>query len=339
MRAREPDYEGVVERDGVRVGYAVYGAGEPTILLLTSWAIMHARQWKAQVPYLARRFRVITVEGRGNGRADRPGTEEAYSDQRVRRRRDRGDGRGRGGPGRGRRTVDGRPARAAAGGLVPGAGGRGGRDRHGAALAGPAGLRRAEGQLRGLGENEPALLAGRLPRLGRVLHVAGVHRAALDQAAGGRGRLRPGDYRGDAAADRPGRGRAHRGGRRGHLPAGALPGPGRARRPGRDRALPDRRGRGGLDRRADGDVPRRRARPECDAIRSGRTCSSGISPSPWARAGRSGGPGPGAGIAASGRCTSARRSGSATCAGTWPSRPNCGPGTRTWRSTGSPSTR
>jgi pimeloyl-ACP methyl ester carboxylesterase len=81
MRAREPDYEGTVERDGVRVGYCVYGAGEPTIVLLTSWAITHARQWKAQVPYLARRFRVITVEGRGNGRADRPGTEEAYSDQ------------------------------------------------------------------------------------------------------------------------------------------------------------------------------------------------------------------------------------------------------------------
>jgi pimeloyl-ACP methyl ester carboxylesterase len=81
MRAREPDYEGTVERDGVRVGYSVYGAGEPTIVLLTSWAITHARQWKAQVPYLARRFRVITVEGRGNGRADRPGAEEAYSDQ------------------------------------------------------------------------------------------------------------------------------------------------------------------------------------------------------------------------------------------------------------------
>ena len=81
MRAREPDHEDVVVRDGVRVGYEVYGAREPTILLLTSWAIVHARQWKAQVPYLARRFRVITVEGRGNGRADRPGTAEAYSDQ------------------------------------------------------------------------------------------------------------------------------------------------------------------------------------------------------------------------------------------------------------------
>src|SRR6202046_3992722 len=81
VRAREPDYEGIVERDGVRVGYAVFGTGEPTILLLTSWAIVHARQWKAQVPYLARRFRVITVEGRGNGRADRPVTAEAYSDR------------------------------------------------------------------------------------------------------------------------------------------------------------------------------------------------------------------------------------------------------------------
>jgi pimeloyl-ACP methyl ester carboxylesterase/predicted glycosyltransferase len=81
MRAREPDYEGFVERDGVRVGYAVSGAGEPAILLLTSWAIVHARQWKAQVPYLARRFRVITVEGRGNGRADRPVTAKAYSDR------------------------------------------------------------------------------------------------------------------------------------------------------------------------------------------------------------------------------------------------------------------
>jgi pimeloyl-ACP methyl ester carboxylesterase len=81
MRAREPDHEGVVERNGVRVGYAVFGEGEPTILLFTSWAIVHARQWKAQVPYLARRFRVIVVEGRGNGRADRPVTTEAYGDR------------------------------------------------------------------------------------------------------------------------------------------------------------------------------------------------------------------------------------------------------------------
>jgi pimeloyl-ACP methyl ester carboxylesterase/predicted glycosyltransferase len=81
VRAREPDVIGQVERDGVAVGYEVFGDAGPTLVLLTSWAIVHARQWKAQVPYLARHFRVITVEGRGNGRADRPGTPEAYADR------------------------------------------------------------------------------------------------------------------------------------------------------------------------------------------------------------------------------------------------------------------
>jgi pimeloyl-ACP methyl ester carboxylesterase/predicted glycosyltransferase len=81
MRAREPDDTGFVERDGVKVPYEVFGSGEPTIVLLTSWAIVHARQWKAQVPYLARHFRVITVEGRGNGAADRPTDPGAYADR------------------------------------------------------------------------------------------------------------------------------------------------------------------------------------------------------------------------------------------------------------------
>ena len=64
MRAMYPDAEGFVERGGVKVGYEVFGAGEAVILLFTSWAIVHARQWKAQVPYLARHFRVIAVEVR-----------------------------------------------------------------------------------------------------------------------------------------------------------------------------------------------------------------------------------------------------------------------------------
>src|SRR6202044_1231297 len=78
MRAMYPDAEGFVERGGVKVGYEGFGADGPAILLLTSWAIVHARQWKAQVPYLARHFQVITVEGRGNGRADRPPGPGAY---------------------------------------------------------------------------------------------------------------------------------------------------------------------------------------------------------------------------------------------------------------------
>ena len=46
--------------------------GEPTVLLLPTWSIVHSRFWKVQIPYLARHFRVVTFDGRGNGRSDRP---------------------------------------------------------------------------------------------------------------------------------------------------------------------------------------------------------------------------------------------------------------------------
>ncbi len=83
MRARLPDHEGTIERNGVSVGYEVYHPDHSglAIALLTSWAIVHSRQWKAQVPYLARHFRVLTIEGRGNGRADRPDDPAAYLDR------------------------------------------------------------------------------------------------------------------------------------------------------------------------------------------------------------------------------------------------------------------
>ena len=82
MRAREPDEIGRIERDGVRIGYErfVGPAGARTVVLLTSWAIVHMRQWKGQVPFLAREFHVIAVEGRGNGAADRPVDPSAYLD-------------------------------------------------------------------------------------------------------------------------------------------------------------------------------------------------------------------------------------------------------------------
>src|SRR5437867_976233 len=79
-RARYPDKSGHVERDGVRIFYEVYGAGEPTVLLLPTWSIVHSRVWKLQIPYLARHCRVITFDGRGNGRSDRPGGPEAYAE-------------------------------------------------------------------------------------------------------------------------------------------------------------------------------------------------------------------------------------------------------------------
>ncbi|MEV4413135.1 alpha/beta fold hydrolase [Catellatospora sp. NPDC049609] len=80
MRARYPDSEGFVERDGVKVAYEVHGSGATTILLAPTWAVVDSRVWKAQVAYLARHFRVITVDPRGNGRSDRPTRPEAYRD-------------------------------------------------------------------------------------------------------------------------------------------------------------------------------------------------------------------------------------------------------------------
>jgi pimeloyl-ACP methyl ester carboxylesterase/predicted glycosyltransferase len=71
-RARYPDQEGHVEREGVRIFYEVYGEDEPTLLLLPTWSLFHSRHWKMQIPYLARHLRVVTFDGRGNGKSDRP---------------------------------------------------------------------------------------------------------------------------------------------------------------------------------------------------------------------------------------------------------------------------
>ena len=77
-RARYPDSEGYVERDGVRIFYEVYGSGGPTVLLLPTWSLFPSRHWKLQIPYLARHYRVVTFDGRGNGRSDRPSDPAAY---------------------------------------------------------------------------------------------------------------------------------------------------------------------------------------------------------------------------------------------------------------------
>ena len=78
MRVLGPDSEGYVENDGVKIHYEVTGSDGLTLLLLPTWTIVHKRFWKAQVPYLSRHFRIVSYDGPGNGRSDRPHDARAY---------------------------------------------------------------------------------------------------------------------------------------------------------------------------------------------------------------------------------------------------------------------
>jgi pimeloyl-ACP methyl ester carboxylesterase/predicted glycosyltransferase len=79
-RAIYPDQEGYTERDGVRIFYEVYGSGDQTILFCPTWSLVHSRVWKMQIHYLARHFRVVVFDPRGNGKSDRPRSVEAYAE-------------------------------------------------------------------------------------------------------------------------------------------------------------------------------------------------------------------------------------------------------------------
>ena len=80
-RARDPDVSGVVERDGVRLAYEVFGQDHSTtVLLMPTWSIIPSRHWKAQVGYLSRHYRVVTFDGRGSGSSGRPAGAAAYGD-------------------------------------------------------------------------------------------------------------------------------------------------------------------------------------------------------------------------------------------------------------------
>lgn len=72
MRAIEPTIATSVQRDDIEIYYEVYENDGPTLMLVPPSPITHSRIYKAQIPYLARHFRVITFDGRGNGQSGRP---------------------------------------------------------------------------------------------------------------------------------------------------------------------------------------------------------------------------------------------------------------------------
>ena len=85
MRAREPDVQAYVDRDGLRIAYETFNDvaadhGRPTVLFVPIDSCVQSRAWKAQVPYLSQHYRVVTIDPRGNGRSDRPTDPAEYGD-------------------------------------------------------------------------------------------------------------------------------------------------------------------------------------------------------------------------------------------------------------------
>ena len=64
---------------GLAMFYLSWWVGAATVVLLPSWSIVRSRMWKAQVPFLALRHRVVTFDGRGSGSSDRPAGAAAYA--------------------------------------------------------------------------------------------------------------------------------------------------------------------------------------------------------------------------------------------------------------------
>ena len=52
--------------DGVAIAYAAYGRGEVAVVFVHGWSC-DSRYWYKQVPYFARKYRVVTLDVAGHG--------------------------------------------------------------------------------------------------------------------------------------------------------------------------------------------------------------------------------------------------------------------------------
>ena len=55
-----------ISKDGTAISYETYGAGEPTLMFVHGWSC-DARYWRAQIPYFAKKYRVVTLDLAGHG--------------------------------------------------------------------------------------------------------------------------------------------------------------------------------------------------------------------------------------------------------------------------------
>lgn len=75
----QPASCGHVTNDGVRLWHAVWGQSGPWLAFPPHFQIVHSALLKAAVPWLSQHFRVVTMDGRGNGLSDRPRGQAHYS--------------------------------------------------------------------------------------------------------------------------------------------------------------------------------------------------------------------------------------------------------------------
>jgi pimeloyl-ACP methyl ester carboxylesterase len=72
----EPAERGSVDADGARIAYAIYGKGEPVLLL--HGGLGNSGHFGFQLPALVDRFQVIAVDSRGQGRSTRTAATITY---------------------------------------------------------------------------------------------------------------------------------------------------------------------------------------------------------------------------------------------------------------------
>jgi pimeloyl-ACP methyl ester carboxylesterase/sugar-specific transcriptional regulator TrmB len=60
----------IVENEGIKLSYYVYGMGEPTLFIL-SWNTS-TEKWIPQVTYFSQKYKVVTMDLRGTGESDKP---------------------------------------------------------------------------------------------------------------------------------------------------------------------------------------------------------------------------------------------------------------------------
>ena len=72
----------VLDKNGVKLAYYVYGEGQPTLVFLVAW-IWTAEFWLPQVNYFSQNFKMVTIDMRGTGESDKPAgdyTLDLYAD-------------------------------------------------------------------------------------------------------------------------------------------------------------------------------------------------------------------------------------------------------------------